>query len=80
MVPIEIITQLLDFSLYSNELFGGKSEDIVLEVALFLVLCFLQPSSFFIFPFLFLNEVTENMTLTGSEVHLRQSCSWVLVP
>ena len=58
MVPIEIITQLLDFSLYNNELFRGKSEDIVLEVALFLVLSFLQFSALFIFPLLFLNEVS----------------------
>ena len=80
MVPIEIITQLLDFSLYNNELFRGKSEDIVLEVALFLVLRFLQFSALFIFPLLFLNEVSQNMTLTRSEVHLRQRCSGVLVP
>ena len=80
MVSIEIITQFLDFSLYSNELFRGKSEDIVLEVALFLVLRFLQSLSFFILPLLFLNEVSENMALTRSEIHLRQRCSGVLVP
>ena len=58
----------------------GKSEDIVLEVALLLVLRLLQSSAFFKFPLLFLNEGSQNMTLTRSEVHLRQRRVRVLVP
>ena len=64
----------------SNELIRGESEDIVLEVALFLVVRFLQTSALFKFPLFFLNEGSQNMTLTRSEVHLRQRRVGVLVP
>ena len=80
MIAIKLITQLFDFNLQGKELIRSESEDIVLEEALFLVLRFLQPSTFFIFPFLFLNEVSENMVLTRSEVHLRQRRVRILVP
>ena len=80
IVASKVIAQLFDFHLQGKELIWSEIEDIVLEVAMFLVLRFLQPSSFFIFPLLFLNEVSQNMTLTRSEVHLRQRCSGVLVP
>ena len=70
---------MLDFSLQGKKLIRGESEDIVLEVALFLVLRFLQISALFKFSFLFLNEGSEDMALTRSEVHLRQRSVGILV-
>ena len=58
----------------------SESEDIVLEIALLLVLRFLQTSALFKFPLFFLNEGSQNMTLTRCEVHLQQRRVGVLVP
>ena len=55
------------------------SAHFALESALS-VLCFLHLPPLFIFPFLLTNEGSQHMTLTRSEVHLRQRCVGVLVP
>ena len=54
--------------------------NIFLQVAHFLVLRLLQLSGLLKLPFLFINEGSQHMTLTRSEVQLRQMCVGVLEP
>ena len=60
-----------DFRLDLHKIISFHRDNVVLQEFLFPVLRFLDLPGLLKFPFLFINEVSQYMTLTRSAVHLR---------
>ena len=79
-ICVKVITEFLNLSLNSDKFFSCHRDNIFLQIALFLVLRFLDLPGLLKFPLLFLNEVGQHVTLARSQLEVRQGSVRVLVP
>ena len=79
-ICFKVITEFLNLSLNSDKFLSCHRDNVFLQIALFLVLRFLDLPGLLKFPLFFLNEVGQHVTLARSHLEVRQGSVGVLVP
>ena len=80
ILGFEVIAEGFDFRLDFYKFISCHSDNVVLHKFLLLVLRFLDLPGLLIFPFFFLDEMGQHVTLARSQLEVRQGSVGVLVP
>ena len=80
IVSIEIIVEDFDFRLDLHKFISCHRDNVVLQEFLLPIVRFLELPGLLKFPFLFLDEGSQHMTLARSQLEVRHRSVWVLVP